>query len=333
MRKTRGYRINDIKNGDFLKKTCWLLVFPLNSDYLYCQFTKYMKALLLSFLLLAFGFTLSAQSAADSLLIVHKKWNKQKISKGILWKQAHFDKLYASNQEVNILEVKRSNKRLQVTISGVAEGFIRTSDLAQKENAIAAINGSFFDTKKGGSVTFFRKNGSVVNETTVHDKGKRHEWANGALTIGENHDVHIIAAEKDNKKWEEELDARDVLVCGPVLLTNDSVINLANNAFNLHRHPRSAIAITKDNKLLLVTVDGRNKSAQGMNLKELAYLLKLLGAEKALNLDGGGSTTLFVNSERKRGILNHPTDNKRFDHEGERPVANAILIKKSKNNP
>ena len=51
------------------------------------------------------------------------------------------------------------------------------------------------------------------------------------------------------------------------------------------------------------------------------------GLVDALNLDGGGSSTLWTAQE---GILNHPYDNKRFDHEGERGVPNCIVIRRNK---
>ena len=60
-----------------------------------------------------------------------------------------------------------------------------------------------------------------------------------------------------------------------------------------------------------------------MSIDELSYLANQLGMRDALNLDGGGSSTLWNN---KTGIVNHPYDNKKFDHEGEREVSNAILV-------
>jgi hypothetical protein len=88
------------------------------------------------------------------------------------------------------------------------------------------------------------------------------------------------------------------------------------------RHPRSAIGYTRDRRtLLLITVDGRQKTSVGMTLVELAGLLKVEGAWDALNFDGGGSTTLIAG----RGIVNTPSDSA-----GERAIGNALLILKRK---
>ena len=84
------------------------------------------------------------------------------------------------------------------------------------------------------------------------------------------------------------------------------------------------IGITPANQIMMVVVAGRFKNhSEGMSIDELSYLAKQLGMRDALNLDGGGSSTLWNN---KTGIVNHPYDNKKFDHEGEREVSNAILV-------
>ena len=72
------------------------------------------------------------------------------------------------------------------------------------------------------------------------------------------------------------------------------------------RHPRAFIGITPDNQIMMVVVDGRfKKHSVGMSIDELSYLAKQLGMRDALNLDGGGSSTLWNN---KTGIVNHPYD-------------------------
>jgi Phosphodiester glycosidase len=84
------------------------------------------------------------------------------------------------------------------------------------------------------------------------------------------------------------------------------------------RHPRTAVAKLKDGKFLMVTVDGRQAGfSVGMNLNELAEFLLELGATDAMNLDGGGSTTMFLDGK----IVNKPSDK-----EGERSVSDAILV-------
>ena len=89
------------------------------------------------------------------------------------------------------------------------------------------------------------------------------------------------------------------------------------------RHPRTAVAKLKDGKFLMITVDGRQPGVSvGMNLQELAEYLLSLGATDAMNLDGGGSTTMFLDGK----VVNTPSDK-----EGERKVSDAIVVTLRKN--
>jgi hypothetical protein len=89
-------------------------------------------------------------------------------------------------------------------------------------------------------------------------------------------------------------------------------------AFATERHPRSAVAVRADGTVLLVAVDGRQPGhGVGMTLPELTELLVELGGADALNLDGGGSTTLVLRGR----IVNRPSESS-----GERPVTNALLV-------
>lgn len=83
------------------------------------------------------------------------------------------------------------------------------------------------------------------------------------------------------------------------------------------RAPRTAIGITPDNHLLMVVVDGRSKDSMGMTLEELANLMLSLGATQAMNLDGGGSSTLVI----RNLVYNSPSGGK------ERLVHNGLILK------
>ena len=81
------------------------------------------------------------------------------------------------------------------------------------------------------------------------------------------------------------------------------------------RHPRAAIGWNKD-FLFMVEVDGRQSSSVGMTLPELAEYMAKLGCEEAINLDGGGSATLWVEGK----VMNNPSEGR------ERPAANALVL-------
>ena len=109
----------------------------------------------------------------------------------------------------------------------------------------------------------------------------------------------------------------DIVGAGPRLVRNGQVaVSAEGFGHEFARHPRTAVAVTQEGKLLFVTVDGRQSRSVGMRLEELAAELVAMGAIDAINLDGGGSTTMVVNGQ----LRNSPSDG------AERPVGDAILI-------
>ena len=152
---------------------------------------------------------------------------------------------------------------------------------------------------------------------------------NGALAIGEDGQIYLVAAPVDtigmvlDKEWAINIEEPHVMGSGPLLMMDGKNAYLDESSFNTKRHPRSALA-TNSKKVFLITVDGRAPGvADGMSLPELTKIMHYAGAVNALNLDGGGSTTLYV---KGIGIVNHPSDNKQFDNEGERYVVNSLLF-------
>lgn len=85
-------------------------------------------------------------------------------------------------------------------------------------------------------------------------------------------------------------------------------------------HPRTAIGIDRDaRQLLFLVVDGRSEDSRGFTMVELADLMTALGADDALNLDGGGSSTLYArHADGTMGLINEPSDGQ------ERLVPNAF---------
>ena len=92
-----------------------------------------------------------------------------------------------------------------------------------------------------------------------------------------------------------------------------------SESFTNTRHPRTALGFNADtSRYYFVTVDGRQPGySEGMTLSELASFMRELGCMQALNLDGGGSTTMVVRGH----VVNRPSD-----ASGERAVANAVLL-------
>ena len=110
------------------------------------------------------------------------------------------------------------------------------------------------------------------------------------------------------------------------MLDDGRDVAMWSNTFTTDTHPRTCVATTDDNKVLLIVFDGRLDGAKGVNLYDLRTFARQMGATDALNLDGGGSFTLYIQGY---GVINYPCDNGIYDHEGERAVPSVLLVKKN----
>jgi hypothetical protein len=106
------------------------------------------------------------------------------------------------------------------------------------------------------------------------------------------------------------------LVRGGQVAVDGEAEDFPAESFVNSRHARTAAGVTSDGTLLLVTVDGGQAWSRGVSLPDLALLMQRLGAVNAINLDGGGSSTMAVGG----GVVNAPSDGR------ERPIADALLV-------
>lgn len=125
------------------------------------------------------------------------------------------------------------------------------------------------------------------------------------------------------RKWDPYWEGlRHLLTAGPLLVEGGRPVfqhSLEGFSGSLEgRHPRTAIGVTGDGKMLLMTVDGRQPGrSEGVTFEELSYLMIELGVDMAMGLDGGGSTTAWANGQ----VVNQPSDGT------QRLVTNGIVIK------
>lgn len=108
---------------------------------------------------------------------------------------------------------------------------------------------------------------------------------------------------------------------GPFLVRNGEVfVDMTDEKLTAigGRNPRTAIGYTRNNNLILLTADGREGSSIGLTLNELANLMKQLGCVNAMNLDGGGSTVMYVNGQ----VVNKPAT------QGGIPLSHTLVIRK-----
>ncbi len=285
------------------------------------------KKLFFALALFTSGFSAFGQNA-DSITLVKAKWQRNKIAKQVILFRHHFDQknLFAANQNISFLEIKNTGRKAVFAIGAEEKELITTSNFGLRDTAIAAVNGNFFDVKNGGSVDFVRVNGKTINTNRLDKNGNRARHQEAAIVM----DKGKISIKKwdGSADWETKLSEQNVLLNGPILTLNNIDETLDTAGFNRLRHPRTCLGLKPNGRIILLTVDGRNENSAGMSLFELTKLMRWLGCTSAINFDGGGSTTLWVSGMPDGGVINYPTDNKKWDHEGQRKVANVILVKK-----
>lgn len=145
-----------------------------------------------------------------------------------------------------------------------------------------------------------------------------------ALTAGAKARIVVDVDPLDvtDETWVESADALPggpYVVRGRRMTPPDDWVaeGFSHEQHNGPRHPRTAIADTRDGTVLMVTVDGRQSHSAGMTMWELADLLIDLGAVNGLSLDGGGSTTMTVLGRIRN----------RYSDPVERPVASALVAR------
>lgn len=263
----------------------------------------------------------------DSLRVVTAEWRVDTLE-GFYLKRYQFGEgaLFCSAQYLCILEIPaRSHRRLAFAHDTT---LTELSTLAQRNNAYAAVNGSFFDMQQGNPVCYLKIDGIAVGENTPAQDDSLHRKYYQHATLLLNGGRPTLAVPDSSRVWEETLKDSNIMTAGPMLLIGGrEVPQRDDRTFVTHRHNRTALGIRPDGTTLLLVADGRFKhQAEGLSLFELQRIMRWLGCTDAINLDGGGSTTMYVHDRDHDGIVNYPSDNRRHNHEGQRPVSNAILV-------
>ncbi|NEO36225.1 MAG: phosphodiester glycosidase family protein [Moorea sp. SIOASIH] len=202
-----------------------------------------------------------------------------------------------------------------------------TSEFVREFKLQLAINGSFFYPFRQYPPNSYPKTGNpVIVQGQVISEGKSYappKSTSSVLCISKFLQAEIYAQIYQSRcppGTSEGLAGREILLKEgkPAVLPGRKDENLLC--------PRTAVAIDKSGKTLwLIIVDGRQQFySEGVTLAELTTLIKELGADSALNLDGGGSSTLVVANKNKLRVLNSPIQTRIPTRQ--RPVANHMGI-------
>ena len=288
-----------------------------------------MKRVLFLLPLLALVFSVGAQNT-DSVAFAQASRGKLKVKNAEAYTIS--TEIFSSPQTISV--VKFSLDKFSIIPHQTGE-VATTSYQGWASKADFAINACFWAVKKSVPTTYVKVNG--VTLSTSHRAGLPR--VNGLLMMYQDRIEVVQSTDMPEYSGLVE-DCPNVIACGPVLIDNGKRISYTHITtsqepdlqrkipFYLRRHPRSAVGCNAKGEVILVVVDGRAEgNAEGATIEELTSICQWLGMVEALNLDGGGSSTLW---SKKYGVLNHPCDNRLFDHEGERRVMSTLVVKPKK---
>lgn len=294
-----------------------------------------MKKAFIPLLFLLLTLAAAAQSThrnyeADSIAFVNAMWETDSLD-GFIYRHYHFQQqqLFNSNQYICVIEIPKGSKS---HLSFVADTLLtRVSDFAQRAGALAAINGSYFNMSTGEPVCYLKIKGQKLgdNEPNKRDTTQRKYYQNAAIRLLPSGRPRFNIPDS-NRLSEYQMPDSNVMTAGPMLLYRGEVVPQRTDLrFVYGRHNRTAIGLKQDGTIVLVVADGRHRrKSEGLSLPELIRIMRWLGCRDAANLDGGGSSCMYIKGLGEEGVVNHPSDNGRFDAHGQRRVANAILVVK-----
>lgn len=150
-------------------------------------------------------------------------------------------------------------------------------------------------------------------------RGQAADWLQRKMTVGTTVQVNLTT-EPDWRLM------RDIIGGGPLLVADGRIVDDPHSPVpreKYTRNPVSAIGISQDGRtVLLVEVDGRQRSSIGLTQPQLASYMQWLGAYQALEFDSGGSATMVVRVpwRSSASVVNSPSDGH------ERPVGDALLV-------
>ena len=310
-------------------------------------------------LFLATAFTLSVASfsssaqdydgTSDSLAFVNAQWKVTELDRGAQAMYAQVS-MFNSVQSISVVKYPAKNFKTQI-LHRPGETACTPSAAGKELGAAAVMNGGYFHVKERIPSVFF-KNGK---ETLGYTHPTELYRVNGLFGFKDKkgQKMEIVYCPDSLGYASATKKMKSAMATGPLLILDDEIVvpvlmgdkadgdnvaameaeQKAGSKIRTHytsaqfydrRHPRTAIGTDDEGNIYLVVIDGRFKGqADGASIFETAFICHLLGMTDAINLDGGGSSALWA---EETGVINHPRDNKKFDHEGERVVPNLIVV-------
>lgn|ERR1041385_5043151 len=237
-----------------------------------------------------------------------------------------YQEFVGESTDIHVTRIDLSNDSLQVVVTRESERGLKVSDFAKKNKAIVAMNGDYFDDKMVPIGLTIGPCGPWANS---HDTQRE-----GVVAIGE----HKASIRRQAEVMEPpESWVAEAISGWPALVVNCEIVKPlpGSKAFTNSPHPRTAVGLSQDHlTLYFVVAEGRRAGVPGLTLPELAtFMHDELNVCAAMNLDGGGSTALWVGDHIvnrlsdgvERNVGNHIAVIKRADFTACSPAVESTL--------
>ncbi|WP_316809944.1 phosphodiester glycosidase family protein [Pedobacter heparinus] len=274
-----------------------------------------------------FNIVSNAKSIAvdvDQNKIATYNWATHTVKPGLTYKTGEFSLFGVTQRRVYVLDVTLN------TSNTLGIGFtttdVNTVTMCNNYNAVAGINAGYFPYNGSSNKDpYIRINAATVQNghTDVSQL-----YTNSALLIHNN-----VATVKKFTESGKNLNlvaaaipitqAENIIVCGPMLITSGTIETLDMSVgHNSSQTARTGLGVTADGKRIFMVVVDTGGGFTGVTTLQLAKILQALGSVNAMNFDGGGSSTMFVNNQGDKGRVNFPTGGT-----WQRPVRSVIYVK------
>ena len=169
-------------------------------------------------------------------------------------------------------------------------------EIAQRYNAVAAINGGGFEDNGGVG------NGGTPDSLVISGGVRLHGLSKtNNIVVGFNRDDILVVGKMSGEQVEQK-NLRDALAFGPALVINGEPTEVKGQSSGLN--PRTAIGQRADGAVLMLVIDGRQASSLGATYADLISVMVEYGAVNAVNLDGGSSSLLYYKGDYlNKGVI------------------------------
>lgn len=283
----------------------------------------------------------------DSVAFSKAEWQITELERGA---QAMYAQIPMFNSVQSVCVIKYPAKKFRTEIlHRPGKQSDTPSKIGKEVGAVFSLNAGYFNMKTLTPTVYFRIGDEVYGRTHPTEVYR----VDGVISLKNKKGTKIMIAKSDTTQYDAVAGkCHAVMATGPTLMIDDEIVvpvlmgdaadganvaaakdelkrsgkssqHYSSAKFYDNRHPRTAIGTDKKGNVYMIVIDGRFPGkADGATIWETARICELLGMRDASNLDGGGSTTIW---SEETGVINHPYDNRKFDHDGERKIPNLIV--------